>query len=162
LSDGSGLGTQIVRAIQVLAQFGQIDIGSVAANDPSNRDGAGNPVDAIADFVQEIRADNMATAPCAMGLQVADRSPPGDGIPDTFLGVTPGERVCFDVVPKMNTVVSGIDRPLLFRATITVVGGGVTNLSTRQVFFLVPPVIRQPPINLYAPRGLLDPQTPSE
>jgi hypothetical protein len=143
--DGTGLGTQIVRAISALANFAPLDIGAVAANDAQNRDAQGNAVDAVAAFIQVLRADANAPAPCASGLTVDDRAPI-DGVPDTVVGVTPGTRVCFDVVPKRNLVVRAAPRPQLFRATITVVGGGVTTLSTREVYFLVPPAIPQPPV----------------
>jgi hypothetical protein len=84
---------------------------------------------------------------------------PGDGVLDTFTNVGGNVQVCFDVVAKENVNVANTDMPQIFRAqlqvigqTKTVVGGMVQinsfNLGTpRQVFFLVPPVIKQGPIS---------------
>ena len=47
----------------------------------------------------------------------------------------------------MNTTVMATTEPQLFKASIKVVGDGVTVLSTRSVFFLVPPEIPIPEID---------------
>jgi hypothetical protein len=101
-------------------------------------------VDAVAAFVDHLEANPNGGAPCATGLQVADTN--GDGRADTFTNVLPGTTVCFDVVPKMNTTIMPTTAPQMFKATINVVGDGVTTLDSRDVFFLVPPEIPDPPI----------------
>jgi hypothetical protein len=64
-----------------------------------------------------------------------------DGHLDTFMDVEPGTPVCFDIVARMNDTVMPTDRPQLFRALVDVLGDGITVLDTREVFFLVPPVL---------------------
>jgi hypothetical protein len=78
-------------------------------------------------------------------------SPGADGALDTFPGISGGKQICFDVVPKSNTVVMSTSKPQFFHAQLQVKGvaqGGATvNLGTpRDVFFLVPPVIMNGPI----------------
>lgn len=140
-SSGTGIGASVIKAIEVLTTYGTIDITATIANDPTNPGG----VDAVVAFVDHLAADPTAPSPCASGLTAIDTN--GDGILDTFQQVQPGTVVCFDVVPKMNTTIMSTDMPQIFRANITVVGDGITTLSTRHVFFLVPPVIPNPPIN---------------
>jgi hypothetical protein len=55
--------------------------------------------------------------------------------------------VCFDVVPRTNTTVAPLETPQMFRASVVVKGDGVTDLDTRDIFFLVPPVIPDIPID---------------
>jgi hypothetical protein len=66
----------------------------------------------------------------------------GDGFPDAFPAVTPGTRVCWDVIPAMNTTVMSTGAPQIFRARLTVRGDG-SPLDSRIVYFLVPP---RPPV----------------
>ena len=74
----------------------------------------------------------------------------GDGVLDTFPGVSGGQQICFDVIPKMNTMVMNTDKPQMFRALLSVKGvanGSTVNLGVpRDVFFLVPPKIMNGPI----------------
>jgi hypothetical protein len=48
--------------------------------------------------------------------------------------------VCWKVVSKPNTTVPATQSPQLYRAKIRVYGDNVTQLDEREVFFLVPPV----------------------
>jgi len=132
-SNGTGLGDSAVNAIKALTNYATIDIGAVAADDPSDS------VDAIAAFVDRLEANSSAGAPCVSGLVVEDRS--GSGVPDTFVKVMPGTQVCFDVIPKSNTTVKPTAEPQLFQAHVTVIGDNVTELDTRTIYFLVPPEI---------------------
>jgi hypothetical protein len=136
---GNGLGNAVTRAIQVLTTFGVIDIGATIADDPADA------IDAVAAFVDYIQANPSAPAPCVGGLTAVDTN--GDGRLDTFTNVNPGTVVCFDVVPKMNTVVMPLPAPQMFKATITVTGDGVTTLDTRDIYFLVPPEIPPTPVD---------------
>ncbi len=138
-SNGAGLGTSVATAIKVLASYVVLDVGGQAQDDPSDS------VDAVAAFVDRIEANPTAGAPCASGLTAVDTN--ADTINDTFDNVNPGTTVCFDVVPKMNTTVPALDTPQMFKASVVVEGDGVTVLDTRDVYFLVPPVIPDVPIN---------------
>jgi len=138
---GAGLGDSAIKGIQKLVAYAKIDITSVGIDDTTDT------VDAIKSFVQSIAVHNTtsATPKCTGGLQVADQSPGGDGILDTFKQVIPATPVCFDVTAKMNTTVKPKTVPQLFRAFIEVLGDGKAKLSKRQVFFVVPPEIPKTP-----------------
>ena len=64
-------------------------------------------------------------------------------------------QICFDVVAKENIAIMNTTQPQFFRAQLQVIGQTKTanmtnnfNLGTpRDVFFLVPPVIINGPIN---------------
>ena len=59
----------------------------------------------------------------------------------------PGTPVCWKLVPKSNTTVPASDEPQLYRARVDVYGDGVTILDTRDVFFVVPPVLDGPGVD---------------
>jgi hypothetical protein len=71
----------------------------------------------------------------------------GDLHDDAFPGLLPGTPVCWDVhaVP-VNDFVEATEQPQIFRAELTVDGDG-SPLDERQVFFLIPPVIPEIPID---------------
>jgi hypothetical protein len=139
--NGNGLGNTIVQAIKVLTTFVRIDITAVPQDAP------GDGVDAVSAFIDKIVANDTAGGPCAGQPNVTAVDTNGDGVKDTFQNVLPGTVVCFDVIPKMNTTVPPTTDPQMFKATIQVIGDGVTNLDTRDVYFLVPPEIPDPPID---------------
>jgi hypothetical protein len=49
--------------------------------------------------------------------------------------------VCFDIYPRMNTTIAPLTTPQIFRAVIDVIGDMFTPLDSRDIYFLVPPVI---------------------
>jgi hypothetical protein len=53
--------------------------------------------------------------------------------------------VCFDIYPERNMTVPATDEPQVFKAYVDVIGDGITVLDTRDVYFLVPPVITTGP-----------------
>ena len=77
-------------------------------------------------------------------------APGGDGVLDTYPGIGDGQQICFDVIPKMNNTVMNTEQPQIFHAQLQVkgvAGGATVNLGTpRDVFFLVPPMIKNGPI----------------
>ena len=77
------------------------------------------------------------TVICVGGLTTADDN--SDTIMDVFTSVLPGQAVCFDIFPEMNTTVPPTEEPQLYSAEIRVIGNSVTVLDTRIVYFLVPP-----------------------
>jgi hypothetical protein len=129
-SSGSNVGSSVVTAITVLASDVLMDISAKVTDDPSDS------VDSVAAFVDSVVANPTAGAPCASGLTAVDKN--GDGKLDTFVGVKPGTHVCFDVISKKNVSVPGASTAQTYKASISVLGSGVTVLSTRNVFFLVP------------------------
>ncbi|HBQ13895.1 MAG TPA: VWA domain-containing protein, partial [Myxococcales bacterium] len=107
----------------------------------------GETVDAVVAFLDRLETRSTAAAglSCTTGWTTIDA--PGidaDSYPDTFQNVVPGNPVCFDIVPRMNTTVMPTLDPQLFRARIDVLGDGFTPLDDRIVFFLVPPRIPPP------------------
>jgi hypothetical protein len=131
--DGSGLGDQVIDGVAEVASSVPMDITAVAVDDPSDA------VNALTAFVQSVVPNTTAGAPCTPGLTTLDYS--GDGVADTFVDVTPGTIVCFDVIPKQNDTVAPTADPQTFMATIQVWGDHVTVLDERDVYFLVPPEI---------------------
>ncbi|WP_434044776.1 MULTISPECIES: VWA domain-containing protein [Sorangium] len=138
-SSGTGLNLAVVQAIKVLTTYVTLDISAAAEDDESDT------IDAVSAFVDRIIANNMAPEPCTSGLRVIDKNL--DSVADTYTNVFPGPTVCFDVLPRINVSVPPTEEPQMFTANIVVTGDGVTTLSTRKVFFLVPPEIPPPPVN---------------
>jgi len=103
------------------------------------------PVDASREFILRIVPNKVGGIPdpvnpavvCLGGLQTADKD--GDGYDDVFTAVLPGDPVCFDIYAKMNEIVEPLEIPQTFKCNINVVGDEITILSTREVYFLVPP-----------------------
>jgi hypothetical protein len=143
-ADGSGLGAQVITAVQTLATSVALRIDAVPVDDPADS------VNAPAEFIAYIEANasgEMITDPVS-GVErvctVTDPLPvddPADGHPDYFPRVLPGTPVCFDIIPKRNVTVPATREPQMFRATIQVQGDRITILDERDVFFLVPPEV---------------------
>lgn len=127
------IGNTVLEQIQALAASTRFDVSVRFLDDPSDA------VDTYAAFVDRLMP-NEAGNPARGCAARAATDTNGDGLVDTFLGVR-GQRVCFDVFPKENTVVMPSRVPQLFRATIQVVGDGFTVLDERDVYFLVPPQV---------------------
>ncbi|WP_437676261.1 VWA domain-containing protein [Sorangium sp. So ce131] len=136
---GAGLNVAVVQAIKVLTTYVTLDISASAEDDESDA------VDAVSAFVDRIIANNGAPEPCTPGLRVVDKNL--DGVPDTYTNVFPGPTVCFDVLPRANTSVRPTTEPQVFTANIVVTGDSVTTLSSRKIYFLVPPEIPVPDVD---------------
>jgi hypothetical protein len=76
---------------------------------------------------------------CTSGLTVG--TPGTAPTVDYFESVDPGVSVCFDIIPQRNDTIPATTVPLRFQATITVFGDEYTPLDSRDIFFVVPPVI---------------------
>lgn len=139
-SNGSGVSTGIVNAIQAISVGAAYDVKAVASNDPKNPNG----VDATK-FIKALRAMDEGNA--AAGCPAAPaRDSDNDGIKDTFLSVKVGTKVCFEVIPAKNDTVMPANDPQFFNAFVDVIGvQGNVKLDTRTVLFLVPP--KDPGVN---------------
>jgi len=151
-TNGNGVGSAVASGIIALANGLKFDIHVEAADvDPMtvdnfmlklvpNLSGAG-PAAMCITMTPSPLQDNFTGPKAAMG---------GDGVLDTFPGIGGGQQVCFDVIPKMNTTVMNTEQPQIFHAQLFVkgvAGGATVNLGTpRDVFFLVPPKIKNGPI----------------
>ena len=131
--DGSGANSAaaIENGIRTLANNIPLDMAAVPVDD------TGDSVDAVASFVDHLETLQLGTPMCANGLNDIDTN--ADSFDDAYVDVRTGTPVCWKLIPKINTTVPATDQPQLFRATIEVLGDGVTVLDTREVFFLVPP-----------------------
>jgi hypothetical protein len=141
-SGGSGLSATIVDLVRRAAAV-PLDVSAQAIDLVD----AGETVDAVAAFVDHLEP-NATGAPgltCTGGFATSDYAGiDADSFPDTFLNVTPGSPVCFDIIPKQNDTVPATLVPQVFRAQINVIGDGFTPLDDRVVYFLVPPRIPNP------------------
>jgi len=144
--DGSGAqaSQSVIDAITALSQV-PMDIKSIAHDNDDGTDAFGqtDTIDSVAEFVDYMET-NMTTAGCSSGWSLDDVD--SDGHPDTFLQVTPGNPVCWDIHVKQNDTVPATEYPQVFTATIDVWGDGVTLVDDRTVYFLVPPIIEGPGI----------------
>jgi hypothetical protein len=121
----------IQQGIQTLAAGLPLGLRAVVEDDP------GDAVDAPAAFVERMETLQLGTERCASALSEEDSD--GDTFPDTYVDVQAGTPVCWRVVPKMNTTVAATAEWQSFHATIRIVADGVTELGTRDAYFLVPP-----------------------
>jgi hypothetical protein len=152
-NDNGAVTDGIVSGIVSLARALRFDIHVEASDvDPMTID----------NFLERLEPNVSGVGPASVCVQInpatlgdryiGPKAIPGiDGLKDTFPQVQNGNKVCFDVVPKQNTTVRNTGEPQVFRARLQVKGetaGGSVNLGVpREVFFLVPPVIENGPIN---------------
>lgn len=133
---GAGLGSAIVKAIQVLTQYTFLDITTKVEDEP------GDDVDAVAAFVDGVIPNPAGPSPCSQGLTPADTD--NDGELDGYSGVLPGTTACFDVLPRTNTTVPPSPELKVYKAKITIFANDVADLDSRTVYFLVPPTLPDP------------------
>jgi hypothetical protein len=136
---GASASTAIENAIRTLADSVPLDVSALPVDE------GGDPVDSVDAFVDHLETLQLGTSVCEDGLTDSDSN--GDGFDDRYLNVLPGTPVCWKLVPKSNTTVPATDEPQLYRARVDVYGDGVTILDTRDVFFVVPPVLDGPGVD---------------
>jgi hypothetical protein len=124
---GSRIGGEIVDAVTTLAQQIPLDVSARVRDLDDDDVDATVFVDRVVPNVTGGFEDPRGTGlVCASGLMVAG---------DAFVAVEPGTPVCFDIDPAMNeTETEGV-----FRASLEIVGEGVTVLDTRTIYFIVGP-----------------------
>ncbi len=133
-SNGNGVSTSIVKAIEAISVGAAYDVKAIPSNDPANPGG----VDATK-FIKALRAMDEGDAASGCPATPAKDSD-GDGIKDTFVAVKVGTPVCFEVIPAKNTIVPALETPQFFNAFVDVVGvQGNVQLDRRSVLFMVPP-----------------------
>ncbi|MBU1238557.1 MSCRAMM family adhesin SdrC [Myxococcota bacterium] len=139
----SNAGNALTCAVQAIGAYLPQDVSSVILNDPANVDALGNPVDVTVDFIDYIEVFMAAgDAQCPAGYNTVDSS--GDGRQDRFIQILPGDPVCWKIHVKQNTTVPFATEPQMFMATVEVYGEAGALLDTRDVYFLVAPVIEGP------------------
>ncbi len=139
-TDGSGLGDNVVTAVETLAVGVPMDMAAVGRDDTTDDVDATVFIDKIVPNILGGEEDPMHPGViCFGGLDTGDAD--SDGTADMFVDVLPSTPVCFDIFPAENTTVPPQGVPKLYMAYIDVVGDGVTVLDTRTVYFLVPPEV---------------------
>jgi hypothetical protein len=96
------------------------------------------------EFIEYLEVNVSGEEPCTTWPDVRDSN--GDHRDDTFIQISPGTPVCWDVHVLQNDIAPSTSEPQVFTATIEVRGGpGGTLLDSRDVYFLVPPETFIPP-----------------
>jgi len=145
-SSGTGLGAQIVDAVEILANQVPLELTL------DLRDDLADTVDTVTEFVDYLEPSvtggyvdpSDPSVICVGGLESDDLYPPLDGRPDSFTAVLPGTPVCFDIFVKQNWSVPETPEPQIFVLHVDVIADGITLVDTREVYFLVPPDITGP------------------
>jgi hypothetical protein len=136
--DGTGLGTEVVNAVGLLANGVPMDMSVVARDDITDGVDATVFIDRIVPNTTGGVEDPLdPTIVCVGGLATADTD--ADTYADKFVDVLPGTPVCFDIIPAQNDTVPPAAEPKIYKAYVDVIGDDVTVLDTREVYFLVPP-----------------------
>ncbi|MBN1772951.1 MAG: hypothetical protein JXB32_16905 [Deltaproteobacteria bacterium] len=141
-SSGTGLGTQVINAVQTLANNVPIRVDAQFVDDPAD---TVNTRTAFLDYLEtntsgaSVWDPATSTTRVCTTLTAADSD--GDGHPDYFPSLLPGTSVCWDIHVKRNETVAATADAQIYRATINVIGDLFTPLDSRDVFFLVPPEI---------------------
>ncbi len=153
--DGSGLSASVIAGVVALLKSIRLDVRVLAEPDPG-------PVDAVDTFIQAISVNasggtdaaepGFPCIPLSALAQLADiwSGPKGlakvqDAVNESALGITPTQKVCFNVVPIPNTTIPQIAGAQVFTAVLKVkakngVAPGELSLGTpRQIAFIVPP-----------------------
>jgi hypothetical protein len=151
-SSGNGISGAVVSGIIALANGLKFDIHVEASDVDAGT--VGNFVDRVVPNVSGAGAASICIVVPASSLHDnftgPEATPGADGTPDTLTGVGGSAEVCFDVVAKMNTSVMPTSQVQFFHAKLQVKGvsnGATVNLGTpRDIFFLVPPQIKNGPI----------------
>jgi hypothetical protein len=142
-TDGSGLGSQVINAVQTVATNVPIRVDAQFVDDPSDAyDTRTAFLDYIVTNVSGAAIFDPATGTTRVCTTLATGDSDGDGHPDYFPSLLPGTSVCWDIHVKSNVAVPATPDAQIFRATINVIGDLFTPLDSRDIFFLVPPDIQ--------------------
>jgi hypothetical protein len=168
--DGKGLSDSVTSGVIAVLQSVKLDLRAVASfPEPDPNPTPNGVVESIETFVDELSVnfpggndEAEPGVPCLAlnGTQIKDRwKAPAldekgqDAVNETALRITPGQKICFKLVPKENvTIVQGA-KPLVFRVVLTVRAlHGVSEQQfvdenvqefivgkPREVIFIVPP-----------------------
>lgn len=153
--DGSGLSTSVVAGVVALLKSIRLDVRVLAEADPG-------PVDAVDTFIQSISVNAFGGTdeaepgqnciPLSALTQLADiwsgtkgLTKTQDAVNESALGITPTQKICFNVIPIPNTTIMQTAGAQVFTAQLRVKaknGAAPTELSLgtpRQIAFIVPP-----------------------
>lgn len=135
-SDGTGVGTGIVRAIRNLTSFVSFSTIHTEA-----RDNPATTIDETRFFVRGIPV-MYERASCPTAPMFADRltgtTPGPDGTLDSFTSVVPGCRVTFQIVARNDGFVAATCTDQVFNVDVIVVGDDTVEADRRTVVVRVP------------------------
>ena len=157
-STGAGLSSSVVRGVQALLKGIKLNLRALASPLPPPP----SAMDAVDTFIQTIAVNAPGGSdaaepgvPCfALNAvqQLTDQwtGPKGlvnlpDGVNETAIGVVPGQKICFKVIPKPNTAFPQGAAPQVWKAVLTVKarnGAAPTELilgAPREIAFIIPP-----------------------
>lgn len=155
-SNGTLLNKSVENGVQALLKSIKLDLRALATSDFAD------PIDAVDTFVETIAVNAPGGedaaepgVPCfslnaVQQLADAWSGPKGlikaqDGVNETALGVVPGQKICFKIVPKPNTTIPQAQGAQVFKAILTVKAkNGIAPSELvlgkpREVVFVVPP-----------------------
>jgi len=116
-------------ALLTLATETPMDVTALVVDDP------GDDVDTVLAFVERTETLQLGTSSCPSGLTDIDTN--ADSYPDTYVGVLPGQPLCFRLILKMNLSVSPPELEL-FPATLQVLRDEEAVIDAVPVTFVVP------------------------
>jgi hypothetical protein len=133
-SDGTGVASGVVAAIEDLTSFVEFDTIHVEPRD----DPVTPSIDETDFFIRAIPVSATPPTGCTMPT-VADRLPlpSGDGTYDTFQDVCPGTAVTFQIIMQ-NEIVAETCVDQLFASRLVVIGDDLTETDSRVVAIRVP------------------------
>jgi hypothetical protein len=157
--DGTGLGDRIIDGVKALLKSLILDVRVMAI--PEAPSAVNDFVDSVDAFVQSVEVETSGGEdPTAPGV-VCELIPlgkifdlwsgpkgvlqSGDTINETISGAKPTTRVCYKVIPKVNTEVEDTDKTQVYRATLQVRARANPNAPEinfgppRELLFVVPP-----------------------
>jgi hypothetical protein len=153
--DGSGLSASVIAGVVALLKSIRLDVRVLAEPDPG-------PIDAVDTFIQSISVNasggvdaaepGFPCIPLSALAQIADiwSGPKGlskvqDAVNESALGITPTQKICFNVVPIPNTTIPQTAGAQVFTAQLKVKaknGNAPAELALgtpRQIAFIIPP-----------------------
>jgi len=140
---GTGLGAQVINAVQTLANNVPIRVDAQFVDNPAD---AVDTRTAFLDYLETNTSGRTIHDPATdtdrRCTTVSSADSDGDGHPDDFPSLLPGTSICWDIHVKRNETVPATADAQIFRATIHVIGDLFTPLDSRDIFFLVPPEIQ--------------------
>ncbi|NMC68875.1 MAG: hypothetical protein GYA57_02265 [Myxococcales bacterium] len=140
---GTGLGAQVINAVQTLANNVPIRVDAQFIDDPAD---AVDTRTAFLDYLETNTSGRTIYDPATRTDRICTRATSadsdGDAHPDYFPSLLPGTSVCWDIHVRRNEAVPATSDAQIFHAAIHVIGDLFTPLDSRDIFFLVPPEIQ--------------------
>lgn len=136
-NNGNGIEVGVNEEFQVVCESTPMSLSIRVRDDPSDAENALVFIDRIEPNTVDDLTDTESGITCVPGLNTADTD--ADTIHDTFVNVVPGTGVCFDIHVTSNDAIPSTSETQVFAVDIDLVRDDAIVLSTRRIFFVVPP-----------------------